>query len=297
MTKTKRCFVYGLYSSKDGEIRYIGQTIISIKRRLSFHKIDSFGARKDTYKGKWLRKVLKDGYNVCVKLIDNNATWNKSEIYWIKLYKHLGYQLVNATDGGKGLYNPSKEVRDKIRVNTQAQWDDPIKREIRVRSIREAVKNREITEEDREQLRANGLRLWANPQYKERMLKIHSKGRTEEQKERIRKGRANADLSVFKSEEFKQKMKEITKDNIPSRAGQPVSQDEIMRRKKGFIETYHNKVANGKMHHNAKLTPADIIRIREMRIDGMLQREIAETFDVSRITITDICGGRTWTHV
>lgn len=49
-------------------------------------------------------------------------------------------------------------------------------------------------------------------------------------------------------------------------------------------------------HHNpqAKLTVGDIVKIRELRAQGMLQREIAQRFCVRRECISKILRGNRW---
>lgn len=53
----------------------------------------------------------------------------------------------------------------------------------------------------------------------------------------------------------------------------------------------------GALQARAKLTDADIPRIREMRSQGYRQEEIARHFGMSRTGIANILQGRTWTHV
>ena len=51
---------------------------------------------------------------------------------------------------------------------------------------------------------------------------------------------------------------------------------------------------NGERNGNCKLTAADVARIREMNKSVMLKYKIAEAFNISPSTITDIVSGRTW---
>lgn len=68
------------------------------------------------------------------------------------------------------------------------------------------------------------------------------------------------------------------------------------------IENQADKVAKGRQargsHHNfAKLDEASIEKIRGLRENGMLQREIAERFGVCPQTISSIVRRETWRHV
>jgi hypothetical protein len=55
------------------------------------------------------------------------------------------------------------------------------------------------------------------------------------------------------------------------------------------------KSNRGTSNGNSKLTPADIAKIREAPADNLA--ELAQSFDVSRKTISDIRARKTWSHV
>ena len=61
----------------------------------------------------------------------------------------------------------------------------------------------------------------------------------------------------------------------------------------------HGTVARlqGETNGRAKLTEADIYKIRELRLTGMLQKEIAALFGVSHSLISYILSGKSWAHV
>jgi hypothetical protein len=56
-------------------------------------------------------------------------------------------------------------------------------------------------------------------------------------------------------------------------------------------------VAVGARHHNAKLTEADVRRIRALRAGGARLRTIAQMFGVSEVNVSYIANGKVWTHV
>lgn len=58
-----------------------------------------------------------------------------------------------------------------------------------------------------------------------------------------------------------------------------------------------SKSNRGSGHGNSKLTEPDIIKIRDMRKDGLTYKEIAQRFNVNRATIGYIIRGKTWSHV
>lgn len=59
---------------------------------------------------------------------------------------------------------------------------------------------------------------------------------------------------------------------------------------------YENR-KRGEENGNSKLTEDIVRQIHQMLIDGHLQREIAEKFDVEQVTISAIKHGRVWAHI
>lgn len=58
----------------------------------------------------------------------------------------------------------------------------------------------------------------------------------------------------------------------------------------------HGTSRTGSRNFFARLTEADVPRIRAMRAEGASLRTIAQAFGVSRMTISRIASGRTWRH-
>lgn len=66
----------------------------------------------------WLRKLLNENVRPDIILIENeipDAYVEQAEIDYIRLFKCMGADLVNSTDGGDGLRNPSDDTREKMR--------------------------------------------------------------------------------------------------------------------------------------------------------------------------------------
>lgn len=97
-----KCYIYGLSSSEDGVIRYVGKTKNDIFTRMIEHKCDALTKKMKSHKCNWIRKIYDEGFELQVLLIeetdDNN--WQDREIYWIKKYREKG-NLVNQLDGGE----------------------------------------------------------------------------------------------------------------------------------------------------------------------------------------------------
>lgn len=95
----KRCTVYGLASTKDNEIRYIGQTIRSTNSRLSDHLREARGRSKSAL-CEWIRSVWKSGQGIKLFVLHRGGEWNKSESEYFDLYTSLGADLVNTFPAG-----------------------------------------------------------------------------------------------------------------------------------------------------------------------------------------------------
>lgn len=59
----------------------------------------------------------------------------------------------------------------------------------------------------------------------------------------------------------------------------------------------HGGTARGERQGLSKLTEADIPQIRALLRQGRTQREVAERFGVSDVTVSAVARGRTWSHV
>jgi hypothetical protein len=95
--------IYGLYSTRNcDDIKYIGKTICRLSDRMDKHRTDSRNPNKNTHKDRWIRREVRDGYKVNIKLIATGpeSNWQELEIFWIAEYKRLGYKLVNTELGG-----------------------------------------------------------------------------------------------------------------------------------------------------------------------------------------------------
>jgi predicted GIY-YIG superfamily endonuclease len=106
--------------------RYVGVSDNLVKR-LRAHLTD----HEDTYKCRWIRKILSEGRTPKLQVIHSVDTheeaYNLEQIF-IEVAKEQGHRLTNTTDGGIGIPNPSIETRTKIKTSMQAMWQDPKRR-------------------------------------------------------------------------------------------------------------------------------------------------------------------------
>ena len=108
--------IYTLSDPRTNEVRYVGKTWQSLEKRLLNH-IQSSKKSKD-HRSNWINSLLKKNLNPKIEIlaICNRDDWQTEEIYWIKLLKFLGCNLVNQNNGGLGNSGNklSKTSRTKI---------------------------------------------------------------------------------------------------------------------------------------------------------------------------------------
>lgn len=109
------CSVYALFSTRDGEIRYIGQTTKDLKHRMSRHR-DRAGRGSPIHLYCWMRKEVADGFSVEHFVLSDMAEWHETEKEMIHQYRSVGARLLNVTSGGEGVigYRHSEETRAKM---------------------------------------------------------------------------------------------------------------------------------------------------------------------------------------
>jgi hypothetical protein len=147
---SKPAIVYGLTSSEDGQIRYIGQTTKPLRRRLREH-ITSAQRGGMWPIAKWIRKVIRQGFEVQITPLVESAIWDESEIETITTYLAQGAKLLNATNGGKGF------VGMVFTEDTR-------------RKMSEAAKRRLSAPEAKKILAEIARKAWTDPVYRQRKI-------------------------------------------------------------------------------------------------------------------------------
>ncbi len=100
--------IYRLTSTRDiTNIRYVGKTINDLEVRLAGHKY----GKSDTHSKRWIKKELKDGYEIIITLIEevSDDIWEEKERFWILYYLNMGYRLCNIQHGGLSASNIKPE--------------------------------------------------------------------------------------------------------------------------------------------------------------------------------------------
>lgn len=59
----------------------------------------------------------------------------------------------------------------------------------------------------------------------------------------------------------------------------------------------HRPSRPGSKHHNAKLTESDVMQIRTLYAQGVLQKHLAEKFGVGCSVICQVCSRQLWSHI
>jgi hypothetical protein len=125
--------IYELIDPRSNSPRYIGRTVGDIERRLSNHISEARAAISKSHRVNWINELLKLNLKPIIQLVavvDKNE-WDIWEIFYIQLYKDLGYSLVNGSNGGDGFApnnipwnkgkSTSEETKQKIRDKRKLQ--------------------------------------------------------------------------------------------------------------------------------------------------------------------------------
>ena len=91
----RACYIYGLCDETG--VRYIGQTRNTIEDRFKYHKKSALPTSQNCASdlSVWIR-----GGDRWITMIDEEATWDVSEIIWIERYRQKGSKLLNVLRGG-----------------------------------------------------------------------------------------------------------------------------------------------------------------------------------------------------
>lgn len=233
-------YVLHLASSPE-DIRYVGVTHHNdASVRLKQH-IYAAQKRKSKYPVYfWMRKHIADGEEVAVTVLEQDLTNEEAldkEQFYILKFKAQGHCLLNATDGGRGLLNPTQETRAKISKAHKGKPKSEEQRKIMAAHARnhspearkkmsEANKGRKVSQETRKKMSEarKGKKPHPNASSPEARAKIS----------KALKGR------VF-SEEHRNKLKEAQKDRPP------VSEETKEKQRKAATGVKHTEEAKKKM--------------------------------------------------
>ena len=124
--------------------------------------IEKYGRDQFTF------NIIEEHLAETLKLAEDRAY--EAETFWIQLLRQLGADLYNENDGGYGGFNPSLEVRERIRLKKMG--NPSLTGRTRSLEVRERIKQaklgeknaffgRQHTEEAKRASRDAALRMWA----------------------------------------------------------------------------------------------------------------------------------------
>lgn len=107
--------IYALIHPTTKEVRYVGKTNGSLKRRLMLHVTESKAAKDKTHKHNWIMSLLNANLKPVIVLLEevNEDIWQQKEIEWISRYTNL----TNSTEGGEGNNNQFRSKESKIKTS------------------------------------------------------------------------------------------------------------------------------------------------------------------------------------
>ncbi len=163
----KTTFIYVLLDPRSGLIRYVGKSD-NPKWRFTKHLKDL----RSTYRTRWVQSLLARGLKPILEVIDEVplAEWQFWEREYIRVFRLVGMRLANTTEGGDGMFNPTPEVREKLRRSRAMQKMPPISPERRA-AVSARFRGKPLSKEHREKLRDNSLK---RTNLTERMDKIRA---------------------------------------------------------------------------------------------------------------------------
>jgi len=109
-------FIYSLHDPETGHLRYVGKANNPIKR-LRNH-LSRRGLKK-SHRDSWIQNLKSRGLKPIQFIVAEvpEVGWQFQEQKFIRGARDLGFDLVNETEGGEGLVNPSSATREKMRAS------------------------------------------------------------------------------------------------------------------------------------------------------------------------------------
>ncbi|WP_449104103.1 hypothetical protein [Pseudomonas veronii] len=140
----RSCTVYGLRDSRDGVVRYIGQTSSSLARRMYAHICESKTGTEP--KHAWIRSGRAEGGIVEIFALVENADKDAEEVRQIEAHRASGLILFNVTGGGAGLSQCTDSTRLKLSASTYRRFTDSAERAKTSAGTRSAMQRPEVLE-------------------------------------------------------------------------------------------------------------------------------------------------------
>ena len=148
--------VYGLSSSRDPAIRYVGQTILKLPaRRTLWRNNAQLKTGCNSKVCRWIRDLYESGADLVITALEEDAERHVRERYWIAKLRADGAPLLNVAEGGAGCPGviPNDDTRRKRAESVRKSWETETVR-VRFRATEEQLKKMS------DALRVNHPRSW-----------------------------------------------------------------------------------------------------------------------------------------
>lgn len=119
----KTTFIYALKDPRNGRYRYIGK---SDKPHRRFLAHVNRAVRPDSHRNSWLVGLKMAGLRPELEILDEVpfASWETHEQDYIRLFRALGFSLVNGTEGGGGVI-ATESAKKKMRESHLGKKPSP----------------------------------------------------------------------------------------------------------------------------------------------------------------------------
>lgn len=142
--------IYTINDPDTLEIKYIGKTIQSLKKRLSGHVTKS-KYNRSTHVSCWIYKLLKNNKKPIIKLLEecSSNNWAEREKYWISYYKNIIYNHSIGGESGALGYKCTDKHKNKISSSLKGRKRSLQERE----NISKGSLGKKLSEETKNKLR------------------------------------------------------------------------------------------------------------------------------------------------
>lgn len=131
---TKTTTIYGLCDPRMGELRYVGKTVGTLRKRLGRH-IGDAQRGGSLHVQRWLRQLFVCGMApeaFAIETVDPLGGWVEAEQHNIAYFRAVGCSLTNETEGGEGSLGRVVGVASRAKIS-KALMGHPVLRATRTR--------------------------------------------------------------------------------------------------------------------------------------------------------------------
>jgi len=166
-TMNRTISIYLLDDPRSGKRKgYIGWAYTdNIRKRYVRHLYD----KRNAYRWNWIRKLKRLGLVPTFQILGEypKPMWAIMERFWIAWYRVMGYELTNIGDGGKGLINPTSEIRAKISAaNKGKKLTEKAKAALDRTGIPSPKKGKKLSKNQIAKMSASMKLRWKDPEFR-----------------------------------------------------------------------------------------------------------------------------------